>query len=119
MPSGCERHLASNGSLIITNLKGRVTFVSEPVTGIRHDMAKLKGSDAENILRKAGGVLGDKGFIGTDYITTPVRKPESRGLLCVNSQLLTYGLGLRRPRLSVLPLCVCSLTAWQPSLQNE
>ena len=39
-------------------------------------MAKLKGSDAENILNKAGGVFGDKGFIGTDYITAPFRKPE-------------------------------------------
>jgi hypothetical protein len=28
----------------------------------------------------AGGVFGDKGFIGTDYITTPVRKPEDREL---------------------------------------
>ena len=32
-----------HGSLIITNLAGRITFVSEPVTGNRHDMAKLKG----------------------------------------------------------------------------
>jgi hypothetical protein len=29
-------------------------------------MAKLKGSDAEAILKEAGGVFGDKGFIGTD-----------------------------------------------------
>ena len=70
-----------HGSLIITNLRGRITFVSEPVTGNQHDMAKLKGSDAEAILKKAGGVFGDKGFIGTDYITTPIRKPECRELL--------------------------------------
>ena len=38
--------------------------VSEPVTGNRHDMAKLKGSAVEKILKKAGGVFGDKGFIG-------------------------------------------------------
>jgi hypothetical protein len=44
-------------------------------------MAKLKGSDAEEILKKAGGVFGDKGFIGTGYITTPIRKPECRELL--------------------------------------
>ena len=70
-----------HGSLIVTTLRGRITFVSEPVTGNRHDMAKLKGSDAEKILEKAGGVFGDKGFIGTDYITTPIRKPECRDLL--------------------------------------
>ncbi len=70
-----------HGSLIVTNLQGRITFVSEPVTGNQHDMAKLKGSDVEMILKKAGGVLGDKGFIGTDYITTPIRKSKCRQLL--------------------------------------
>lgn len=67
-----------HSSLIITNLQGRITFVSDPVTGNRHDMAKLKGSDAERILKVAGGAFGDKGFIGTDYITTPIRKPKGR-----------------------------------------
>ena len=70
-----------HGSLIVADLQGRITFVSEPVTGNQHDMAKLKGSAVEKILKKAGGVLGDKGFIGTDYITTPIRKPECRELL--------------------------------------
>ena len=69
-----------HGSLIVTNLQGRITFVSEPVTGNRHDMAKLKGSAVEKILEKAGGVFGDKGLIGTDYITTPIRKPQCRQL---------------------------------------
>jgi hypothetical protein len=70
-----------HGSLIVTNLQGRITFVAEPVTGNQHDMAKLKESAVEEILKKAGGVFGDKGFIGTDYITTPIRKPECRELL--------------------------------------
>lgn len=70
-----------HGSLIVTNLQGRITFVSDPVTGNHHDMAKLAGSDVEKVLRQAGGVIGDKGFIGTDFITTPFRKPTSRGLL--------------------------------------
>jgi len=70
-----------HGSLIVANLQGRITFVSEPVTGNEHDMAKLKGSDVEKILKKAGGVFGGKGFIGTDYITTPIRKPQCRQLL--------------------------------------
>jgi len=37
-------------------------------------MGKLADSESEMILRAAGGVFGDKGFIGTGYITTPVRK---------------------------------------------
>jgi hypothetical protein len=31
-----------HGSLVITTLSGRITFVSEPVPGNQHDMAKLK-----------------------------------------------------------------------------
>jgi hypothetical protein len=69
-----------HGSLIMTNLSGDIIFVSEPVPGNRHDMAKLKESESEEILKAAGGVFGDKGFIGTDYITTPVRKPQDREL---------------------------------------
>lgn len=69
-----------HGSLIITNLHGRIIFVSDPVPGNEHDMAKLKGLECESILKMAGGVFGDKGFIGTDYITTPVRKPKDREL---------------------------------------
>src|SRR6266496_4575175 len=64
-----------HGSLIITNLRGDIVFVSEPVPGNQHDMAKLKDSECEMILKIAGGVIGDKGFIGTDYINTLVRKP--------------------------------------------
>lgn len=69
-----------HGSLIITNLNGRVLFVSDPVPGNQHDMAKLAGSDSEQILTSAAGVIADKGFIGTDYITTPLRKPPGRPL---------------------------------------
>jgi hypothetical protein len=43
-------------------------------------MKKLRGSDSEMILEAAGGVIGDKGFIGTIYIGTPVRRPEDREL---------------------------------------
>ncbi len=36
-----------HGSLIVANLQGGIIFVSEPVTGSRHDMAKLKESAVE------------------------------------------------------------------------
>jgi len=69
-----------HSSLVITNLQGRLLFVSDPVPGSQQDMRKLKGAESETILKAAGGVFGDKGFIGTDYITTPVRKPKNREL---------------------------------------
>jgi hypothetical protein len=87
-----------HGSLVITNLKGDILYVSDPVTGNRHDMGKLSDSASERILKAAGGVFGDKGFIGTDYITTPVRKPEHRELYIrekdYNNQISSY----RAPR---------------------
>jgi DDE superfamily endonuclease len=73
---GWEYKTTGHGSLIVTNLAGRVIFVSEPVAGKEHDMAKLAGSECEMILKLAGDVIGDEGFIGTDYIMTPVRKPK-------------------------------------------
>jgi hypothetical protein len=98
-----------HGSLIVTNIQGRITFVSEPVTGNQHDMAKLARSDAEKILKKAGGVFGDKGFIGTDYITTPIRKPECRELLQWehewNRQVSSYRAPVER--------AVANLKAWR------
>jgi len=66
--------------IIITNYDGNILYVSDPVTGNRHDMGKLANSESEKILKAAGGVFGDKGFIGTDYITAPIRKPEHREL---------------------------------------
>ena len=54
---------------------------ADALTGLsEYYMAKLKGSECETILKAAGGVFGDKGFIGTDYMTTRIRKPEGREL---------------------------------------
>ncbi len=98
-----------HGSVVVTNLQGRITFVSEPVTGNRHDMAKLKGSVVEKILENSGAVFGDKGFIGTDCITTPIRKPTCRKLLEWehewNSQVSSYRAPVER--------AVATLKAWR------
>ena len=98
-----------HGSLIVVDLQGRITFVSEPVTGNQHDMAKLKGSAVEKILKKAGGVFGDKGFIGTDYITTPIRKPECRELLQWEHEWNNQVSSLRAP----VERAVATLKTWR------
>jgi hypothetical protein len=98
-----------HGSLIITNLAGHITYVSEPVPGNQHDMAKLKESDSETILKLAGGVIGDKGFIGTDYITTPVRKPEHRELYLREHDYNNQVSSLRAP----VERAVASLKTWR------
>jgi hypothetical protein len=53
-----------HGSLIITNLRGRVVYISDPVTGNQHDMGKLKGAAAEKILKKASGVSATRASSG-------------------------------------------------------
>jgi len=98
-----------HGSLIITNLTGRITYVSEPVPGNQHDMAKLKESDSEMTLKLAGGVIGDKGFIGTDYITTPVRKPEHRELYLREQDYNNQISSLRAP----VERAVANLKTWR------
>lgn len=98
-----------HGSLIITNLAGHITYVSEPVPGNQHDMAKLKESDSETILKLAGGVIGDKGFIGTDYITTPVRKPEHRELYLREHDYNNQVSSLRAP----VERAVANLKTWR------
>jgi hypothetical protein len=42
---------------------------------------EVSGTGTSTKSEEAGGLFGDKGFIGTDYITTPIRKPECRELL--------------------------------------
>jgi DDE superfamily endonuclease/Helix-turn-helix of DDE superfamily endonuclease len=98
-----------HGSLIVTNLHGRIMFVSEPVTGNRHDMAKLTGSAVEEIVKNAGGVFGDKGFIGTDYITTPIRKPTCRKLLDWEHEWNNQVSSIRAP----VERAVATLKAWR------
>jgi hypothetical protein len=98
-----------HGSLIITNLAGRITFVSEPVPGNQHDMRKLKGSECEMILKLAGDVIGDKGFIGTDYIITPVRKPEDRELYIREHDYNNQISSLRAP----VERAVATLKTWR------
>lgn len=97
------------GSLIITNLAGRITFVSEPVAGKHHDMAKLVGSECEMILKLAGDAIGDKGFIGTDYIITPVRKPKDRDLYMREHDYNSQISSLRAP----VERAVANLKTWR------
>jgi DDE superfamily endonuclease len=55
------------------------------------------------------GVFGDKGFIGTGYITTPIRKPEGRELYIrqhdYNNQISSHRTPVER--------AVASLKTWR------
>jgi transposase len=61
--------------LVLTDLLGRVWFVSDPHPGADHDMTLVKEETVARILAAAGDAIADKGFQGSGYIT-PVKKPK-------------------------------------------
>ena len=76
---------------------------------LREALVVTCGYLRQKILRKAGGAFGDKGFIGADYITTPIRKPK-RGKLVQwqhewNSQVSSYRAPVER--------AVATLKTWR------
>jgi hypothetical protein len=57
----------------------------------------------------AGDAIGDKGFIGTDYIITPVRKPKHRDLYMREQDYNNQISSLRAP----VERAVANLKAWR------
>lgn len=64
---------------VACDLYGRLRWVSDPVTGNRHDSAALEISGVLEGLNHADWI-GDKGYIGNGMLT-PIRKPQFRDLL--------------------------------------
>lgn len=60
-------------------MRGRVGYVSEPLTGHNHDMTVLKDTGVAEILKEAFNVFADKGYQGSGYVT-PIKKPKGREL---------------------------------------
>jgi hypothetical protein len=65
--------------LAACTLEGRLSWISDPVSGSRHDNFTVKDS---SVLHGADpkDYVGDKGFVGNDMIT-PFRKPAGGELL--------------------------------------
>lgn len=59
---------------VITNLRGDVCYVSDPLPGSVHDAAAIRQTPVADILGHAGGVIADKGYQGCGYVT-PRKKP--------------------------------------------
>ena len=64
---------------VACDLYGKLKWVSDPVSGNRHDSAVLEISGVLDGLDPADWI-GDKGYIGNGMLT-PIRKPQFRGLL--------------------------------------
>ena len=96
-----------HGSLIIGDEFGKIIFVSGPAPGCDHDMKKLEG-EVKEILDLAGGVIADKGFQGSGYIT-PAKKPPGHELYVREHQYNNQVSSIRAP----IERAVAHLKAWK------
>jgi hypothetical protein len=60
---------------LISLLDGTAAWISGPLPGKTHDAKAFKESGAADILKKAGGGFGDKGYQGTGLVS-PKKKPQ-------------------------------------------
>ena len=77
--SGKHKTTGFNGQAI-SNLRGDLLFVSEPVTGNNHDMTALAETETADVMAAAFSGIGDKGYQGSGFIT-PFKKPQGGKLL--------------------------------------
>jgi len=64
---------------VACDLNGKLTWISDPVNGSRHDSYCL-GESGVLLTLDPGSWIGDKGYMGNDMIT-PIKKPAHRSLL--------------------------------------
>ncbi len=76
--SGKHKTTGMNVQVACT-LSGKLAWISDPVSGSRHDSYCLSESGALLTFSPASWI-GDKGYVGNDMIT-PVKKPAHRELL--------------------------------------
>jgi hypothetical protein len=76
--SGKHKTTGMNVQVACT-LDGRLAWISDPVTGSRHDTYCLSESGALLTLDPTNWI-GDKGYVGNNMLT-PIKKPEHRELL--------------------------------------
>ena len=76
--SGKHKTTGMNVQVACT-LDGRLAWISDPVSGSRHDTHCLSESGVICTL-DPGNWIGDKGYLGNDMIT-PIRKPAGRYLV--------------------------------------
>ena len=62
--SGKHKTTGFNGQAV-SNLRGDLLFVSEPVTGHNHDMTALAETEAADVMAAAFSGIGDKGYQGS------------------------------------------------------
>lgn len=65
---------------IATDLNGMIVHVSDVVQGSIHDTTLFRSSTLPSLLSDHLKVLGDKGYIGNEYVITPMKNPQGKKL---------------------------------------
>ena len=78
---------------LISLLDGGAVWISDPLPGKTHDAKAYKETGADDIVKKAGGGFGDKGYQGSGLVT-PKKKPKGGELTMsdkdYNSQIASF-----------------------------
>lgn len=65
---------------IATDRSGMIVHVSDVVQGSIHDTTLFRQSTLPSLLSDHLKVLGDKGYIGNEYVITPMKNPQGKKL---------------------------------------
>jgi hypothetical protein len=65
---------------IATDLNGHIVHVSDVVEGSIHDTILFRSSTLPSLLSDHLKILGDKGYIGNNYVITPMKNPKGKKL---------------------------------------
>ena len=107
--SGKHKTTSFNGQAI-SNLRGDLLFVSEPVTGHNHDMTALAETETADIMAAAFSGIGDKGYPGSGFPVSIYRMGRILGKLRFRATPHTVwkarATGLRATAMLFLPFVV-------------
>ncbi|CAF1553370.1 unnamed protein product [Rotaria sp. Silwood1] len=65
---------------IACDFRHRIVHVSECYHGSKHDITVLRESGLLEHVEESVQIIGDKGYIGEEYVVTPSKKPHGREL---------------------------------------
>jgi hypothetical protein len=84
---------------LISLLDGGAVWISDPLPGKTHDAKAYEDTGAADIVKKAGGGFGDKGYQGSGLVT-PKKKPKGGELTMsdkdYNSQIASFRVPVER-----------------------
>jgi hypothetical protein len=93
---------------VVTIEDGSVAYVSDALPGCAHDMRALEETGVAKVLEGAGGVIADKGYQGSGYVT-PAKKPQGGELLLREERYNQQVASMRAP----VERAVANIKVWR------